>query len=293
MRFLIGDEDPSPPPSPRDRGEGVWLPLPHQRERVGVRAGARRQPVGDLSSTPLARTGVLLLHGVVPAGLCAHWLALIDRRYAMPGRGAINASDYSVHSSSLRLRAVPEIALAAAWRAIGHGELRRALESALGARLACDADECWIRRQYAIGNYPPLHAPHGWHQDGALRFDFLGRGVDLSAPDALLDMATCWIALSACGGTEAPGLELIARRLPGLLEPAELTHAHLSASFAAADFCRPQMAPGDALLLRGDVLHRSHLTPAMRCDRTSLELRVFPANLLPARLAGDLMTPLV
>ena len=161
----------------------------------------------------------------------------------------------------------------------------------LGNRVTCDLDQSWVRRQYAPRNYPSLHAPHGWHQDGALKFDFLlqrDRGIPR---DAMLPMVTCWIALGACG-EDAPGLEIVTRRLDGLLAPAELREAVVRARFASEEFCQPVLAAGDALLFRGDLLHRTHVTPAMTKDRTSLELRFFPASEIPKRLRGDRMIPL-
>ena len=154
------------------------------------------------------------------------------------------------------------------------------------ARVACDVDQCWVRRQYAPRNYPPLHSPHGWHQDGALRFDLFAYSGLPFPPDAVLDMVTCWIPLIPCG-VEAPGLEVVTRWPEGLLAPADLTDECVRARFAPETFLRPAMKPGDALLFRGDILHRTHVTPAMTKDRTSIELRFFPAHNIPARLKGD------
>jgi hypothetical protein len=77
------------------------------------------------------------------------------------------------------------------------------------------------------------------------------------------------------------------RRFDGLLSPVELIGSRVSARFKPEEFWRPVLEPGDALLFRGDVLHRTHVTPAMTQDRTSVELRFFPAGNLPARLEGD------
>ena len=166
------------------------------------------------------------------------------------------------------------------------------IRNELNTRIACDVDQSWVRRQYAPQNYPPWHAPHGWHQDGALGFDFSSHGDREFPPGAVLSMVTCWIALTPCGA-DAPGLEFITRRLKGLCAPAELTEASVGARFAAQEFCRPMLAAGDALSFRGDLLHRTHVIPAMTRNRTSLELRFFPAESLPPRLKGDLFLPLV
>jgi hypothetical protein len=223
----------------------------------------------------------VLLAGAVAADVCAHWLALIEQRYAAVER-LHDEPDFSVHSSSLRLRAVPEIALEDVLRAVVRGKLARHL----GDFLVCDADQCWIRRQYAPRHAPPQHAPHSWHQDGALNFDFSAHaGASLPA-DALLQMFTCWITLTPCGD-DAPGLEWVAQPTIHMLGPPELTDERVRRSFAAQAIQRPTMKPGDALLLRGDTLHRTHVTPAMTRDRTSIELRFFPTQPLPERLRGD------
>ncbi len=221
----------------------------------------------------------MLLKGVVEPEVCAQWLSLIERRYADADR-LRDDPDFSLHSSSQRLRGVAQIDLDVLLRALVRGELRRRL----GAHLACDLDQCWVRRQYAPRNAPPPHAAHSWHQDGALNFDFAAHAGAALPADALLEMLTCWIALTACG-VDAPGLEWVDAPIARLLAPSDLTEERVRASFAPATFQRPAMRAGDALLLRGDTLHRTHVTPAMTHDRTSIELRFFAAQ--PERLRGD------
>jgi hypothetical protein len=157
--------------------------------------------------------------------------------------------------------------------------------------IVADLDQSWVRRQYAPQNYPRWHAPHGWHQDGALKFDFAAYPDGKFPPDAILPMVTCWIALNACG-VDAPGLELVSTRLGELLSPTQLTEQAVRARFRTDECWTPALEPGDALLFRGDILHRTHVTPAMTNDRTSIELRFFPADSVPARLAGDRFLPL-
>jgi hypothetical protein len=196
-------------------------------------------------------------------------------------------------ASSLSIGAVlSDKQLRAIFAAIRAGPAGAWITDQLGNRIACDLDQAWVRRQFAPGNYPPLHAPHGWHQDGALRFDYFSHPDGIFPPDALLSMVTCWIALTPCG-VDAPGLEIVTRRLDGLLAPTDLVEDRVRARFAAGEFWRPILAPGDALLFRGDLLHRTHVTPAMTRDRTSIELRFFPADRCPARLQDDRFIPLL
>ncbi len=215
----------------------------------------------------------------MPLHVCTHWLELIERRYA-----AVDADDldFALHSSSLRLRAVDGLPI----EDVLHQALNADLLLRLGPLTACDVDQCWVRRQYAVHNAPPHHAPHSWHQDGALNFDFIAHSGAQMPADALLDMLTCWIPLTPCG-VDAPGLELMRDRVDHLLAPAALTPEQVHDRYPAGSFERPAMNPGDALLLRGDTLHRTHVTPAMKHDRTSIELRFFCAQPLPERLRGD------
>lgn len=169
---------------------------------------------------------------------------------------------------------------------ISTGRINKWLHGELGDSIACDLDQAWVRRQYAPSHYPVFHTPHGWHQDGALKFDFQAHRAGEFPPDALLSMATCWIALTPCGA-ESPGLELVTQRLEGLLTPANLIEEDVRKRFTAELFWRPVMEPGDALLFRGDMLHRTHVTRAMTKDRTSLEFRFFSADNIPSRLKGD------
>ena len=95
-------------------------------------------------------------------------------------------------------------------------------------------------------------------------------------------MITSWITLDSCG-VDAPGLEFVTRSLHRLLKPAELVDDSVRATFSASEFWQPSLAPGDALLFAGDILHRTHVSSSMTSDRTSLELRFFPDR-IPERL---------
>ncbi|MCE9657212.1 MAG: phytanoyl-CoA dioxygenase family protein [Burkholderiales bacterium] len=226
--------------------------------------------------------------GAVERGVATAWLAAIDAHPAWRREGA-SCNDFNPHSSSLRARALaPSLDLAAVAAALLAGEVGALSRGLLGDELALNLDQCWVRRQYAPDRSPPGHAPHSWHQDGALAFDFLGAG---SSEGALLAMATCWIALTPCG-VDAPGLELIDRDAGSLLPLSALPDSVVRATHPERDFKRPILDPGDALVFGGGVLHHTHVAAAMRHDRTSLELRFFPAASLPPRLRGDRFLPL-
>jgi ectoine hydroxylase-related dioxygenase (phytanoyl-CoA dioxygenase family) len=151
------------------------------------------------------------------------------------------------------------------------------LEAALGPSPWCNLSQSWLRHG---------RPPHSWHQDGALRHDFLAHAGRPAPADAALAMRTLWIALTPCG-RDAPGLQWVDAAMPLLLQPAELADEAVAARFGPQHVQHAELAPGQALLFDGLLLHRTHLTPAMNRPRTSLELRFFRADALPARVAGD------
>ena len=218
----------------------------------------------------------------VDAAAARAWLAAIDTHPAWR-RDAPSGADFNPYSSSLRAVAVESLALEAIARELLAGAVGGIARARLGDAVSLDVDQCWIRRQYAPSRAPAGHAPHSWHQDGALGFDFLS-----SAPGegALLAMLTCWIALTPCG-VDAPAIEFAGDDRDALLPLAALTDAAVRAGHSEGELRRPALAPGDALVFGGGVLHHTHVAPGMTGDRTSLELRFFPAGEPPARLRGD------
>ena len=219
-----------------------------------------------------------LLRGAIDAPTAQALLAIVDAHPAWRSR---RGEGFDPHSSSLRLDALTGIDAARLARQIGRGDAGECWSDGVGDRPALAIERSWIRRQYAPANAPERHAAHAWHQDGALCFDFLAEGRRRGQGD-LLAMRTCWIALTPCGD-DAPGLALCTTTYDRLLELDELADE----ASAATNLWTPSMRAGDALVFDGSVLHRTHVAPSMRSDRTSLELRVVDAARLPHRLRGD------
>jgi Phytanoyl-CoA dioxygenase (PhyH) len=246
-----------------------------------------------------AHDGIILCRSVLACPQVAGWKSRIDTRYqpleearqqggpAAASRLVAAGQRFVPTASSLTIGAtLCEEDIHCLIAGIGAAPAAGWIRNELGTRIACDLNQAWVRRQYAPAHYPPWHAPHGWHQDGALGFDYPSHREGNYPPDALLTMVTCWIPLTPCG-LEAPGLELVTRRLEGLLAPEEFTDERVRVRFTFEDFWQPVMQAGDALLFRGDILHRTHVTQAMTKGRTSIELRFFPTDAVPARLKGD------
>lgn len=119
----------------------------------------------------------------------------------------------------------------------------------------------------------PEYRLAAWHQDGS----FLGDGVRTM---------NVWVALTPCGGDRpTPGLEVVPRRLPGILpQDGGLVRSSISDATvleAAGDtppIC-PTFEPGDALIFDERMAHRSHLTEGMTDFRYAIECWFFaPAN---------------
>jgi ectoine hydroxylase-related dioxygenase (phytanoyl-CoA dioxygenase family) len=194
----------------------------------------------------------------------------------------------SVSLSAINNRALVQTLLSEIARGSGGSHIRKMLGS---NEVICDFDQAWIRRQYAPHLYPAKHAPHGWHQDGALGFNFLSTSSDKQDAETLLPTVTCWIALTPCG-VDAPGLEFVSKSVEQLLLPNELTHNIISSRFGENSFYKPQMDAGDAVIFQGGTLHRTHVVNAMQANRTSVELRFVGKHNIPQRLSGDYFIPL-
>lgn len=140
----------------------------------------------------------------------------------------------------------------------------------LGERPFLSANKCVLRR------VPPADMPGGWHQDGA----FLGNDI------AALNL---WIALTPAGRT-APGLDLVPKRLAGIVEPGgdnaffrwSLSDEDVEATSAGVGIVRPEFQAGDALLFDHRLVHRTASSPAMKEPRHAIEAWFFGPSAFPA-----------
>jgi hypothetical protein len=122
---------------------------------------------------------------------------------------------------------------------------------------------------------PPRDKLVAWHQDGS----FLDDGVRTM---------NVWVALSRCGGDyPAPGLEVLPRRMAGIL-PVDGKLSPHSISFDLIDelasetpIVRPEFAPGDALMFDERFVHRTYLNRFMTHDRCALECWFFAPSHRP------------
>lgn len=230
---------------------------------------------------------ITIVRSAVPLATCSAWLEAIDAAYRRDDGAPSSA--FVPESSSFRLAAVGGLSVIDVWSAVSP-LVRDRCVAFLQPSLAIDVDQCWVRRQYAPALAPPRHHPHTWHQDGALGFRFGGDSQAAIPVDALLRMVTCWIAVTPCG-VDAPGLELVDRRVEGMLSPAQLTEDAVDQRWPATQRRRPSLEAGDVLVFDGEVLHRTAVNAAMTRSRTSIEIRCFPAGAIPDRVSTDEFSP--
>jgi hypothetical protein len=113
-----------------------------------------------------------------------------------------------------------------------------------------------------------------WHQDGAFMGDV--RSINL------------WLSLSRCGD-EAPGLDLIPRRLDELvpvgtdsaLLPTQVSDEKAEEAAGSVGVLRPIFEPGDALFFDDLFLHKTGSDPSMPNPRFAIESWFFGGSAFP------------
>ena len=117
-----------------------------------------------------------------------------------------------------------------------------------------------------------------WHQDGA----FMGQVRSLNL----------WLSLSRCGD-EAPGLDLVPRRLDELVPrgtegtwlPNQVSQQVAEQAAGPLGIQRPTFEPGDALFFDDLFLHKTGSDPSMPNPRFALECWFFGASAFPIQYA--------
>jgi hypothetical protein len=141
----------------------------------------------------------------------------------------------------------------------------------LGEPVAVSAEKCTLRKaDPSIGG--------AWHQDG----NFMG---DVRALNV-------WLALSRCGD-EAPGLDVVPRRVDYLVEAGTegaalsyvISEEKVEAVAGETGIVRPIFEPGDVLLFDDRFLHQTGSDPSMPNPRYAIESWFFGASGFPADYA--------
>lgn len=150
--------------------------------------------------------------------------------------------------------------------------LLEAVHGYLGERAVLSAQKCTLRKVE-----PEL--PGHWHQDGK----FLGQVRALNV----------WLSLSRCGD-EAPGLDIVPRRVDRLLasgaEAGTMFPIHIPDELVVeaaedAGILRPIFEPGDALLFDELFVHETGSDPDMPKPRYAIESWFFGPSAFPGDYA--------
>jgi hypothetical protein len=138
----------------------------------------------------------------------------------------------------------------------------------LGERPVLSANKCTLRR------VPTQDVSGGWHQDGAFLGDRIGA-------------FNFWLSLSRCG-RDAPGLDIVPRRLDAVIPPGEGAQFSWSLSDAAVEqaagglpIVRPEFEAGDALLFDHRLVHRTAASADMTRERYAIESWFFAPSAYP------------
>ncbi len=265
LRYRAFDELARAPGTPPAPATGVDDLFPAVDGLPEVRA--EHLTVARLRSA-IHRHGSLLVRGLVPPARTTALIAGIDRLFDADDAATRASWRLRAHTSARLRRWNRETGamlvvdspsmmaeLVDTFEAAG---LRALITAYFGERPALLARKWTLRRVKHDG-------PMGdWHQDGA----FMGKDIR---------SLNVWLALSHCG-EDAPGLEIVARRLDRIVETGtDGAFFDWSVGAGAVERCsggatvRPIFAPGDAIVFDHMNLHRTVIVPGMIRDRYAIE----------------------
>jgi hypothetical protein len=284
LRHEAGAQMVSDPPDPASGAEPAFDLLP---EGSGVPEVAAEDLTPELVRAGILRSGCLLVRGYISREEAEHLVSEIDRsieaREAQGQNGAASDGYYEefvpeppfgglagrqwVSSSGVWAADSPRLMFEMT-EAFERSGLRSLVSGYLGERPALSVQKCTMRR------VSPDAGNNGWHQDGA----FLG---DVRALNV-------WLCLSRCGD-EAPGLDLVLRRLDHIVPTGtEGAAFDWSVSPAVAEdvagdipIVRPIFEPGDMLLFDDLFLHKTAASTEMPNSRYAVESWFFSPSAFP------------
>lgn len=151
------------------------------------------------------------------------------------------------------------------------------LENLLGGDVVLWTERSIVRKHYPpAANHYKLAPILPFHQDS---YNHL--------PD--FPMIVLWIAFDNCG-LDSPGLEVIAAPVDEIL-PVEhedllgkaydrVAEQEIVRRYGGAARLTPTFRPGDAILMNGFCIHRTHVAASMERSRTAAVLRFMPASVV-------------
>jgi hypothetical protein len=236
----------------------------------------------------ILRDGCVLVRGLVERGRALRFAEEIDRsfdeRERLHGGGSAAEGYYEEFEPEPPLVVPPD---QRSWIKAGGGVLAvdaprlaaemldmfeeagvgRLVEGYLGERPLISVEKTTLRKAE-----PQVSG--AWHQDGRFMGDV--RALNL------------WLSLSHCGD-EAPGLDIVPKRLDGIVATStdeavlDIQVSQAKAEEAAGDtpIARPIFEPGDALLFDDLFLHKTGSEPTMPKARYAIESWFFGGSAFP------------
>lgn len=254
---------------------------PHVPDRFSNEANipevTRDQLTSELLLSGILHHGCLLVRGLIGPERVHQLVDDIDRAFAAYDAHANGAPVSQTAPWFVRFDPGPDHEIHREWIRGGDGVLaadspraffdvvetfeeigmRSLLTDYLGEQPLLLAMKTTLRRVEPRGN-------PDWHQDGA----FMGAGIR---------SVDVWVSLSHCG-VDAPGLDLVGRRLDGIIDPGTSgagfdwsVGASTVSQLAPEGIVQPIFEPGDALLFDHLLLHRTGVHPGMTQDRYAIE----------------------
>jgi hypothetical protein len=275
-------------------GVGPEHPIP-DFDRLPAAEGLPEVAPSDLTPELLRagilRDGSLLVRGLIAREEALHFAQEVDRSFTERDRhdaGSAPVADYYEEFDADRRFSAP---MSRDWIKVGGGVL-----AADSPRLMFEMLDLFSRAGFDelipgyLGERPAIttqkttlrkadpSVPGGWHQDGAFMGDVRSLNV--------------WVSLSRCGD-EAPGLDIVPRRLDDLVELGgegtilSYQVSQRTAEEAAGDtpIVRPIFEPGDVLLFDDLCLHQTAADPSMPNPRYAIESWFFGPSAFPGDYA--------
>ena len=281
---LGGDPSPQPDPEPVPAGAS-----PEDDGMPAIRASELTP--GRLAGA-IASHGAVIVRGLIDPSEAGELVAGIDRAFDAQAAAAAGAPPSETTPWYREFvpsdDAAPAVSIGRGFLTSGSGVmtsdsprmlfdlletfdrtgLREVITGYLGERPALSVNKGTLRRA------KPDVGTAWWHQDGA----FLGR--DIRAINV-------WLSLTP-SGVDAPGMELVPKRLDGIVETgtkgADFDWSvgdEVVADAAAGPFAWPEFEAGDALLFDHLCLHRTAVNEAMTKTRYATETWFFAPSAYP------------
>lgn len=287
LRNLIGVAALESPPAPREHP----TPDPGLPESPQLPELRREQVTPGLLRAGILRDGCLLVRGLVPRADALRFAEQIDRAFVERDRHDDGEPHDPAYYSEFEPDARFGTEMARPWIKLGGGVLavdspmlfsgmqemfaaaglRELVEGYLGEPPMITAQKTTLRKAAPS-------VPGAWHQDGK----FMGQVRALNL----------WLSLSRCGD-EAPGLDIVPRRLDGFLttqtDEALLDYAAsqkvVEEAAGEKGVLRPIFEPGDALFFDDLFMHKTGSDPGMPKPRYAIENWFFGASAFPTEYA--------